>query len=565
MALSPAARAALEQFRQQQATTPPPSARAEEREAEDDSYEANATATLEPPSLDPMSRLASISVSPPPRSPALPPPPASPSASPSAPLLPSAVPTNGGSSSFAARLEALNQAQSKQLASEAVFTGGLFRPEQPKTFKEAGISYRVIESLILKIIKQEGPQNETQLSEFLKLSVNVFQEILKSLHKRELLDTPAPMHYDLTGKGREMVAIMERDDGYVGPAPVSFKAYCEMCRQQAKRERRVTVEEVKAVFAQQSMRPELLNTLKEGFNSEGRIMLFYGPPGNGKSLITDALHALLKDPVLLPYAFEFNSKVVEYYDSAYHRLREDLMTREETDAGDSFATSGKPDRRWLISNPPLVTVGTEFKTEHFEISFDGQYSAPPHVKANNGIFIFDDLGRQTEDHNMILNQFIYPLEQQESIVKFTGGSSMRAPFLERLFLSTNLNHEQLLDDAFKRRLQYQILVDRPTKELFKDIFQRIAAKHGIDKRLAVEMSELLVKWYKEDERIIRAVDPRNLFRMMDATLDEGEALADRLDMEMFRRVYDNYPAAFRKDAKFFVGAMDADPDHPSEE
>ncbi len=567
MALSPAARAALEQFRQQQATTPPPSARAEERESEADSYEANATATLEAPALDPVSRLAS-------------PPAASPAGAPAGgaaggaagvplvPLMPpltSTVPSNGGSGSFAARLEALNQAQAKQPTPNPGYDGGLFRPEQPKTFKEAGITYRVIESLILKVIKQEGPQNETQLSEFLKLAVNVFQEILKSLHKRELLDTPAPLHYDLTGKGREMVAIMERDDGYVGPAPVSFRAYCEMCRQQAKRERRVTVEEVRQVFAQQSMRPELLNTLKEGFNSQGRIMLFYGPPGNGKSLITDALHALLKDPVLLPYAFEFNSKVVEYYDPAYHRLLEDMMAREENEAGDSFATSGKPDRRWLISKPPLVTVGTEFKTEHFEISFDGQYSAPPHVKANNGIFIFDDLGRQTEDHNMILNQFIYPLEQQESIVKFTGGSSMRAPFLERLFLSTNLNHEQLLDDAFKRRLQYQILVDRPTKELFKDIFQRIAAKHGIEKRLAVEMSELLVKWYKEDERIIRAVDPRNLLRMMDATLDEGESLADKLDMEMFRRVYDNYPAAYRKDAKFFVGAMDADPDHPAED
>lgn len=565
MALSPAARAALEQFRQQQATTPAASS-AEERESEGDSYapSANATvaATSSAPSAavaDPIARLASVPV-------ASAPAPASNGASlPAMPPLPSAVPTNGGAGSFAARLEALNQAQAKQPAAEPAFTGGLFRPEQPKTFKEAGITYRVIESLILKIIKQEGPQNETQLSDFLKLAVNVFQEILKSLHKRELLDTPAPMMYDLTGKGREMVSIMERDDGYVGPAPVSFRAYCEMCRQQAKRERRVTVDEVRQVFSQQSMRPSLLNTLKEGFNSEGRIMLFYGPPGNGKSLITDALHALLKDPVLLPYAFEFNSKVVGYYDPAYHRLLDDLMKREETEAGDSFATSGKPDRRWLISKPPLVTVGTEFKTEHFEIAFDGQYAAPPHVKANNGIFIFDDLGRQTEDHNQILNQFIYPLEQQESIVKFTGGSSMRAPFLERLFLSTNLNHEQLLDDAFKRRLQYQILVDRPTEELFMDIFRRIAAKHGVDKRLAVEMSELLVKWYKEDDRIIRAVDPRNLFRMMDATLDEGQSLAENMDMALFRRIYDNYPAAFKKDAKFFVGAMDADPDYVAPE
>ncbi len=526
MALSPAARAALEQFRQQQTGG---DTATEERE-ETESLAPSALSGAAP------SRLAA------------------------------AMGDNGGngkasaaSPSFASRLEQLNNAHNSSSGSgEPVYDGGLFRPEQPKTFKEAGISYRVIESLILKIIKQEGPRNESQLSESLKLAANVFQDILKSLLKRELLDTPQPLHYDLTNRGREMVTIMEREDGYVGPAPVSFQAYCEMCRAQAKRERRVSIEDVKRVFSQQSMRPELLNILKEGFNSEGRTMLFYGPPGNGKSLITDSLHALLQEPVLLPYAFEFNSKIVELFDPAFHRLRSDLMKQEEGEGGDTFSTSGKPDRRWLISEAPLVTVGTEFKVEHFEIAFDGQYSAPPHVKANNGIFIFDDLGRQTQDHNMILNQFIYPLEQQEAIVKFTGGSSMRVPFLERLFLSTNLNHNDLLDDAFKRRLQYQVLVDRPTTELFQSIFVNIAAKNGIDREIAQEMADKLVEWYDEDERIIRAVDPRNLFRMLDATLDEGERLSDKLTPELFRRIYEDYPAAFRRDAVYFAGAMDAD-------
>src|SRR5690606_1119859 len=161
------------------------------------------------------------------------------------------------------------------------------------------------------------------------------------------------------------------------------------------------------------------------------------------------LHRLLRDPVLLPHAFEFNSKVVRLYDPAYHRLRVDLMNKEEAASAGGVSTAGKPDRRWLISEPPLVTVGTEFKIEHFEIPYDGQYFAPPHIKANNGIFIFDDLGRQTQDHNMILNQFIYPLEQREALVRFPGGSTIKAPFLQRLFLSTNLNHEEIIDDAFK--------------------------------------------------------------------------------------------------------------------
>ena len=125
--------------------------------------------------------------------------------------------------------------------------GELFRPEQPKNFEDSGISYRVLESLILKAIKQEGPCTEIQLADFLHVSANVFREILKSLHKRELLDTPMPETYDLTTKGREMTGMVEREDGYIGPVPVSFDAYCKMVRAQAKRERRVSMEDVENV------------------------------------------------------------------------------------------------------------------------------------------------------------------------------------------------------------------------------------------------------------------------------------------------------------------------------
>ncbi|MCS6859154.1 MAG: hypothetical protein NZT92_02400 [Abditibacteriales bacterium] len=429
----------------------------------------------------------------------------------------------------------------------SVGSDALIRPPQPRNLKESGLSYRVVESLILKTIKQEGAMSLEMLSESLKLPIGVFKDIVLSLHHREVLDTPMPLHYDLTNKGRELVHHYENEDAYVGPAPVSFKDYCETVLRQAQRERRVTQQEVDEVFKDYPMRPELRRLLKEGFNSQ-RVIIFWGPPGNGKSLVTDNLHRLLKDPVLLPYAFEFNNRVVQYYDPAYHHLLTDLMQREEEATANALGTSGKPDRRWLISRPPLVTVGTEFRVEHFQIAFDGKFDAPPHVKANNGIFIFDDLGRQTQDHNMILNQFIYPLEQQETIVKFAGGSSMRIPYRQRLFLSTNLNFHHIIDDAFARRLLFQVLVDRPTDALWKQIVVNIAKKHGISEEFAQTLARKLLGWFKRDGRVLRAVDPRNIFIMLDATLDEGEQLKDKLTFDLFERVYRQYPPAYEKDA-----------------
>ena len=427
----------------------------------------------------------------------------------------------------------------------------LMRPLQPTTLKEAGISVRVVEGLILKTIKQEGPLTEQQLGEMMRLSVNVFRDLLQSLLHRELLDTPFPLHYDLTNKGRELCHHYESEDAYVGPAPVSFQSYVDMVLRQSKKNRRVTQEEVNKVFEKYPMRPELLRLLKEGFNSQ-RVIIFWGPPGNGKSLVTENMHRLLKDPVCLPYAFEFNGRVVQIYDPAYHRLREDLMAKEEEETSQTLAATAKPDRRWLISDPPLVTVGTEFRVEHFQIAFDGKYDAPPHVKANNGIFIFDDLGRQTQDHNMILNQFIYPLEQQETIIKFAGGSSLRVPYKQRLFLSTNLNFRAIIDDAFARRLLYQVLVDRPTDELFKKIFINQCRDHEIDDATAQRLARKLLGWYKRDGRVIRAADPRNIFIMLDAVLDEGQKLKDVLTDELFERIYKQYPMALEKDATGYV-------------
>ena len=422
------------------------------------------------------------------------------------------------------------------------------RPAQPTDRKAAGLSVRLIESLLLKTVKQEGAVTEQQVSACLCLPPGCFRSELQSLFQRQCLDMAAPGEFDLTTRGRDLAHYYEEEDAYVGPAPVSFAAYCEMVRRQAGRGRRLTQEEFARRFAHMPAPLAMRQLLREAFNS-GQVMILWGPPGNGKSLWSEGLHALLTDPVILPHAFEFNNKVVQYYDGAFHQTLPELMRKEEEQFAHTVALAEKPDRRWLICRPPLVTVSTEFRVEQMAIPFDGRYNAPPHLKANNGIFIFDDLGRQTQDHNVILNQFITPLEQQEAIIRFAGGSAIRAPYKQRLILSTNLDCRAIIDDAFARRLLYQVLVDRPTDENWKRILCDVARSHGVtDEALLVELSRKLLYWFRRDGRAVRAVDPRNLFRMLDASLDEGETLARKLDLDLWERVYRQYPPAYEREA-----------------
>ncbi|MBI3946032.1 MAG: hypothetical protein HY321_08945 [Armatimonadetes bacterium] len=426
------------------------------------------------------------------------------------------------------------------------------RPGQPTDRREAGLSSRLVEGLLLKTLKQEGALSEQELSAFLLLPAGCFRTELQSLYQRQCLDSPVAMKFDLTTKGRELTHHYESEDTYVGPAPVSFQAYREAVLAQAQLGRRISQEEFDRAFAHMPAPAEMRRLLKEAFNAK-QVMLLWGPPGNGKSLWSDSLHSLLTDPIILPHAFEFNNKVIQYFDPAFHKPLAELMQREDAMFAEAPSVTDKPDRRWLICRPPLVTVGTEFRVEHFEIAFDGKFHAPQHLKANNGIFIFDDLGRQAQDHNMILNQFIYPLEQQETIIHFAGGSSIRAPYKQRLILSTNLNFRQVIDDAFARRLLYQVLVNRPTDDQWKEIIANVARANGVTgEALIDELGRKLLYWFKRDGRVVRASDPRGLFRMVDATLDEGETVAAQLTPELWERVYHQYPASYEKDATGYL-------------
>lgn len=411
-------------------------------------------------------------------------------------------------------------------------------PKKAHKFEELKIPPGVIEGLILKFVKRETSLSNKDLAARLKISMNIVGEFTSALNKRKMLDAYAPPNFVLTAAGKELADMIEKDDAYTGPCPVTFEEYCRMVVQQSEKERRFTLDDVRESFADYVIPEERLQIIKEGFNSQ-RPMLFFGPPGNGKSMVTHCIHNLLKDPVLVPHAFVFAGKCVRVFDISYHKPIEDLYKDEKAFSG--------LDERWVVCKAPLVVVGTEFRIEHFDISFDGTYDAPPHVKANNGIFVLDDLGRQAQDHTMILNQFIYPLENRQSIIKMHGGSNMRVPYRQRLFLSTNLNKEDIIDDAFNRRLLYQVLVAPPNEGEFKQIFINTGKRFGIQDEAKLKgYADRVVSWYRENDYGFRACDPRNLFVMLEAKIDPQTGWDQVLNEDTLREVYERYPKADRK-------------------
>lgn len=404
-----------------------------------------------------------------------------------------------------------------------------------------------MENLILKLLKRDGKMDELTIAKKLRVSSLAIREIIQNLKKRKVLDTPLPLEYYMTDFGKQMEKEAFEEDAYVGPCPVNFQEYADMVRNLSKYESRATNEDVEKAFSKMTLHMDFLLKVKEAYNAQ-RPILLYGPPGNGKSLISNSLHALLKSNIMIPFAFEFNSMIVNFYDPAYHKIVRDpgteVVSAQPENAGPLLQMSAKKDDpRWLEIKPPLVIVGTEFRVKDFDIAFDGKYEAPPLVKANNGIFVVDDLGRQVDSHIDILNQFIYPLEAQECIIRMAGGSRLIVPYKQRLFVSTNLNKEEIIDDAFNRRLLYQFKIDKPTPDRFVQIFANVIRDRWsyIPEEQAVEFGVKLLDWYKEDNRIVRSSDPRNIAIMLDATLMEGEQM--NLTMDLFRRVYEIFPMA----------------------
>ncbi len=243
-------------------------------------------------------------------------------------------------------------------------------------------------------------------------------------------------------------------------------------------------------------------------------MFVYGPPGNGKTVISQAIHNLLEGDILVPHALEVEGSIIRFFDPVNHEPLEEPVN-ESLDLG------ADSDRRWIRCRRPRVMVGGELSLDQLELSYSptlGFYRAPVQAIANGGVLVIDDFGRQTCSPRELLNRWIVPLESRVDFLTLQTGQKFDFPFMTMIVFATNIKPGELVDEAFLRRIHYKIFAESPTRAEFLQIFENCCAEHGLEYRPDV-VESLLSTYFKPRQIQLRGCQPRDLISQVKSLAD----------------------------------------------
>jgi MoxR-like ATPase len=337
----------------------------------------------------------------------------------------------------------------------------------PHQVERTGIRRGLLEDLALKILYLNGEMTLVQLSDQLCLSLGVVEEIFQYFRKERLCEVKGMSggthRIAASLEGRQRAADLLSLNQYTGAAPVSLADYVARTKHQSIQATGVRPEQLSDAFEQLVLGDDMMLRVGTAVVS-GTSMFLYGPPGTGKTSIASRVLAIYKDYVWIPYAVEVDNQIITVFDPGVHRRR------LESEIEDS-------DRRWVLCHRPCVITGGELTGEMLELQFNPvsrYYSAPLQMKANNGIFVIDDFGRQRMRPQELLNRWMTALDQRIEYLSLPGGRKFEIPFDTLVIFSTNIEPRQLGDDAFLRRIPNKIKVDFASPEQFVKIFRREA-------------------------------------------------------------------------------------------
>ncbi len=396
---------------------------------------------------------------------------------------------------------------------------------QPATIEETGLELSMLADLMLKTIHFAGRPNGKYLAGQLALSFPATEELLTFLRQGQAIEVVGTSgvgeqgyQYALTDRGQKKADEAMARSQYVGPAPIPMSLYIETLREQSVSNIHIDRDAMRSNLSHLVLSDEVLTGLGPAVNS-GKSLLIYGNSGNGKSSITMAIGQMLPGTVLIPHAVEVYGQIVKVFDPRIHQeIAEDVIEQRRHSAADTpvIGHERRRDRRWAIAARPVISVGGELTLEDLELRYSPLsqfYIAPLQWKANSGVLIIDDFGRQMIEPRALLNRWIVPMEQGIDHLSFHTGDMVEVPFDTLLIFSSNIPPGQLGDEAFFRRIRHKVETPDPTLDEFLEILRRVCAEHNIE--YTEEGADYLVsKHYNEAGRHFRACHPRDLIALV---------------------------------------------------
>jgi hypothetical protein len=402
----------------------------------------------------------------------------------------------------------------------------------PEEVAETGISQASLRDLALKHVASLTEPTTDTVAEKLHLPLALADEILYQLYREKLIEirlqsATALTRYAMLDHGWERVERLLHNCGYAGPAPVTLQDYSYMMRLQATPAQSASPERVRRAFSDLVLPDSLLTTLGCVITSRSSLFLT-GLPGTGKTAIAERINTASVGAIWIPYAIQVDDQIIRVFDPHCHHPV--VTSTQQTEH----------DRRWVRIERPMVVVGGELTLENTDLVWSETarfYEAPFQVKSNGGTLVVDELGRQRVSCRDLLNRWIMPLEKRIDFLTLHNGKKIEVPFEQLVVFSTNLDENNLVDDAFLRRMGYRARLELPTPAAYGEIFRRAASAKGF--RVDEASIHYLLRKYSMEQRPMKSCEPRDLLnRISDICIYEGRAL--ELSDELIDKAWQNY-------------------------